>query len=232
MLRADARARAARQVWLHAWDAGRRAETRNGRPMTKKEQRLYRDVLWQDLRRLRRKSRFARRLAAAGARAVRAAGPRGNPRMADPLTRSVDRLASALETFTAAVVRGKDSPGRYLALPPDAPIAIASITADDVRELGPAANVRDLYHLTSAVGDFATAYAPKDLHPSLRLRRPRGLPPVPDTTVSIFESTADQDIIGLEAEVLELAELVEIYQGIAAGVLDLAADVLEKTVAA
>lgn len=72
MLRADARARAARQVWLHAWDAGRRAETRNGRPMTKKEQRLYRDVLWQDLRRLRRKSRFARRLAAAGARAVAA----------------------------------------------------------------------------------------------------------------------------------------------------------------
>jgi hypothetical protein len=167
-----------------------------------------------------------------GARADRAAGPRGNPRMADPLTRSVGRLAAALEAFTAAVVRGKSSPGRFLALPPDAPIAVASITADDVRQLGPAANVRDVYHMVSAVGDFATAYAPKDMHPALRLRRPRDLPPVPDTTVSIFESTADQDILSLEAEVLELAELVETYQGVAAGVLDLAAEVLEKVVTA
>lgn len=156
----------------------------------------------------------------------------------DPLARAAERLAAAVETFESAVARDSQSVWARLGVPPDAPFAISTIAAEDVRSAVPETDVRALHRAAEDAGVLASNYARPDELAALRAPRPPGaLPPLPSREVSTStrsgtsSDTVNRNLVRLEAAVVPRASAVEAYRGEIAAVFDAAAGVLEKAAA-
>ena len=165
----------------------------------------------------------------------------GEKTQAGPLARAAERLAVAIEGFDAAVAReGPATVWQRLGVPPDAPFAVSTISAADVRYSVPETDVHELHRSAEDAGIFASSYARPEELAALRAPRPPGaLPQLPSREVAtrgsvrqgMARETANRDIVRLEAATVPRAEAVGAYRGEVAAVFDAAAAVLERAVA-
>lgn len=169
---------------------------------------------------------------------ARASGGAGAPQ--DPLALSAERLAAALENFEQALAKDRTATvWARLGVPPDAPFAVSTITAEDVRYTIPETSVHELHRIAEDAGIFASNYAREDELASLRPPHPPGsLPPLPAREVAcgvacgITARGADRNIARLEAATVPRASAIEAYRGGVAAVFDASAAILERAVSA
>lgn len=173
--------------------------------------------------------------------AARVRGGESGVQCRDPLARAAERLAAALEGFEAAVAKDGASVWARLGIPLDAPVAVSTISAEDVRYTIPETDIHELHRSAEDAGIFASNYARDDELPALRAPRPPGaLPPLPSREVptrgsvrqGVTHETTNRDIARLEAAAVPRASAVEAYRGEVAAVFDASAAVLERTVGA
>lgn len=162
---------------------------------------------------------------------------------AGPLPRAAERLAAAVAAFEAAAAQGAGGPGSAwdrLGVPPDAPLAVSTLSAAAVRHTAAETDVRELHSAAEAAGVYAAAYARPCEQASLRPPLPPGpLPPLPARAAEARGSprrgatreTANRDVLRLEAAAVPRAAAVEAYRAQVAAVLDSAAAVLERAAA-
>lgn len=172
--------------------------------------------------------------------AVEGGGGAGEP--ADPLARAAGRLAGAVDAFGAAVRggAGAESAWARLALDPDAPLAVSTLSAADVREVVAETDPAELFEAAAAAAALAAAYArPGELAALRPPPPPARLPRLPAGEVAVggglagaAAEGADRAVARLEAAAVPRAAAVEAYRGSVAAALDASAAVLERAAAA
>lgn len=155
---------------------------------------------------------------------------------ADPLDRAAERLALAIEGFDKAVAReGATTVWGRLGVPPDAPVAVSTISPEDIRYASSDTDLAILHRAAEDAGIFASSYAREAELPRLRPPRPpASLPPLPSREVPLRGKRAadvNRAIADLEKAAVPRAAAVETYRGEVAAVFDAAAAVLERAVA-
>jgi hypothetical protein len=153
----------------------------------------------------------------------------------DPLARSAERLATAVSRFDEAVAQeGPATIWGRLGIPPDAPVAVSTITPEDIRYTVPETDVHVLHRAAEDAGILASGYAREDELPALRAPRPPGaLPPMPMREVATRgapPAEVNGAISRLETAAVPRAAAIEAYRGDVAAVFDAAAAVLERAV--
>jgi len=155
----------------------------------------------------------------------------------DPLARAADRLAKAIEGFESSIAQyGSSTMWERLGLSPDAPVAVTTISAEDVRFSVPETDVNELHRNAEDAGIFASAYARPEEQAALRAPRPpKTLPQLPLREISVRSSLktredVNADIAKLERATVPHASAIEAYRGEVAAVFDASAEVLERAV--
>jgi len=149
---------------------------------------------------------------------------------ADPLARSAERLAAAITAFNRAVVTGATVWAR-LKVPPDLPVAVSTLTPEDVRYSAWDTDIHLLHRAAEDAGILASSYARNDEISQLRAPRPPGtLPPMPTREVPLWgrDAEVNRSIVNLEKASVLRAAAIEAYRGEVAAVFDAAAAVLER----
>lgn len=152
----------------------------------------------------------------------------------DPLERSAERLATAITQFEVALAKDDTTIWTRLNISPDSPVAVSTISPEDIRFAIPESDVNALHRAAEDAGIFASAYAREDEQAQLRAPRPPGaLPPMPRREIALRgKSAADvnKEIAALEKSSVPRAAAIEAYRGEVAAVFDTAARVLERAV--
>jgi hypothetical protein len=163
----------------------------------------------------------------------------GTAQRRDPLARAAERLAAAIEAFEGAIAKDGPSVWARLGIPPDSPVAVSTISAEDVRYAVPETDVHELHRAAEDAGIFTSNYARDEELGALRAPRPPGsLPPLPSREVAargtvrqgVTSETTNRNIARLEAATVPRASAVEAYRGEVAAVFDASAAVLERAV--
>lgn len=153
---------------------------------------------------------------------------------ADPLERSAERLAAAITRFEDALAKSDTVIWTRLNISPDTPVAVSTISPEDILFTVPETDVDALHRAAEDAGIFASAYAREDEQAQLRAPRPPGaLPPMPVREVALRGKRAtvvNNEIAALEKASVPRAAAIEAYRGEVAAVFDAAARVLERAV--
>ncbi|GFR90072.1 hypothetical protein ElyMa_002558600 [Elysia marginata] len=175
---------------------------------------------------------------------ARIGGKSGN-QLHDPLVRAAKRLSAALESFEAALAKeGSSSVWARLGLPPDAPVAISTLSAEDLRHTFLETDVYELHRSAEDAGVFASNYARVEELSALRAPTPpKTLPhlstreeiPTQQPAAYLLEKkktleATNRNIISLEAAAVARACAIEVYRGNVAAVFDASAAILERAV--
>jgi hypothetical protein len=155
-------------------------------------------------------------------------------RSSDPLRLAAERLAAAVAGVDTILARGGPTTAwERLGVPQDAPLAVSTLTPEEIRRVAAGTNPVQLYQIAEDVGIFASRYARKcELSAVCPPRPPDGLPPFPVRTVSLMDRAGvNQSVIDLEKTALPRAAAVEAYRGDVAAAFDVSAAVLERAAA-